>query len=99
MSKKKDLKGGIYILSLKILPKANKSEVVGWEGDNLKIRLAAVPEKGEANDELIRFLAKTLRISPSQIQLVYGLRSRHKRAAIKGISEQEILKILEDVLR
>lgn len=80
---------GIYLL-VKIIPKASKSEVVGWENERLKIRLSALPEKGLANAELIKFLAGRLSIPKLQIQLVQGETSRLKRILIKGLSCQEI---------
>lgn len=80
---------GIYLF-VKIIPKASKSEVVGWENDRLKIRLAAVPEKGLANAELIKFLSGVLSIAKSQIHLVQGETSRLKKILIKGLSAQEI---------
>ena len=73
-------------LSVKVTPKANRSEVLGWENGELRVRLAAVPEKGEANLELIRFLAKTLGIAKSHITLLSGETSRHKRLFISYLT-------------
>lgn len=87
-------KNGTFVIALKIIPKAHKNEIVSWENNVLKIRLSAVPEKGEANAELIRFLAKRLEISPSGIELVHGAQSRHKRISISGITQEEMLKKL-----
>jgi uncharacterized protein (TIGR00251 family) len=74
-------------LAVKVSPKASRSQIVGWENGELRIRLAAVPEKGEANRELIRFLAKELGIAKAQIELLSGDTSRHKRLFIRGLSE------------
>lgn len=77
-------------LAVKITPKASKNEIVGWESGELKIRIAAVPEKGEANEELIRFLAKQLGISKSQIILLSGDKNRHKRLIIKNYTLKDM---------
>jgi uncharacterized protein (TIGR00251 family) len=77
-------------LAVKLIPKASRSEVVGWENDELKIRLRAVPEKGEANEELIAFLSKILNVSKSQITLLRGQKSRHKLLQITGISAMDL---------
>lgn len=77
-----------FILAVKILPKSHKSEIVDWEGDELKIRLKAIPEKGEANNELIVFLAKKWGVAKSRIELISGFTSRHKRLRLHGISEE-----------
>ena len=50
------------VIKVKVIPKASRSEIAGWENEELKIRLAAVPDKGQANAELIRFLAEWLGI-------------------------------------
>lgn len=80
---------GVYIL-VKIIPKASKSEVVGWENDRLKIRLSAIPEKGLANAALITFLSDSLSISKSRIHLVQGDTARLKKILIQGLSPEEI---------
>lgn len=80
---------GIYLL-VKIIPKASKSEIVGWENDRLKIRLKAIPEKGQANKELIQYLSKVLFLSKSQIIIVQGDTTRLKKILIKGLSTNEM---------
>lgn len=65
-------------ITVKVIPKSSKSEVIGWENDQLKIRLKAVPEKGEANEELIRVLADYFDIPKSQITIIRGHKSRTK---------------------
>lgn len=82
------------IVKVKVIPKAFRSEVVGWENDELKIRLAAVPDKGEANAELVRFLASLLKIGKSNIEIVQGETSRHKRICVSGLSLESLEKKL-----
>lgn len=78
-----------FHVKIKVVPKASKSEIVGWEEDTLKVRLKAVPEKGEANEELIALFSKILHLPKSQIHLTHGLASRRKTLKIEGISEEE----------
>lgn len=75
------------LLRVKVIPKASKSEIVGWEGEVLKVRLKAVPEKGEANEELIRFLSREFKIPKSSITIVRGHTSREKTVLIKNLNE------------
>jgi len=70
------------LINVKVIPKASKSEVIGLENDVLRVRLKAVPEKGEANEELIRLLAEYYGIPKSQITIVSGLKSRLKRVKL-----------------
>lgn len=77
-------------LAVKVVPKSSTNEIVGWEGDELKIRLKGVPEKGQVNEELISFLAKTLKLAKSQVQLISGHKSRHKKVLIDGIARDDL---------
>ena len=53
-------------LSEKVVPRASRNGIAGWLGDELKIRVSAPPEKGEANKAVEDVLAKVLGISAIQ---------------------------------
>lgn len=69
---------------MKVIPKASKSEIIGWENEQLKVRLKAVPEKGKANEELIRVLAEYFNIPKSQITIIRGGKSRIKQVQLEN---------------
>lgn len=71
-----------YLLRLTVVPGAQRTQVVGLYGDRLKIRLAAPPEKGFANRELIDFLARSLNLPKSSFRLTAGALSRSKVVAV-----------------
>ena len=48
----KTTKDGI-VISVKVIPKASRNQIVGWVNDELKVRITTAPEKGEANAHLI----------------------------------------------
>lgn len=77
------------ILQVKVTPNASKNEILGWEGNVLKIKVRGVPEKGKVNENLIEFLAQTLHIAKSRITLLSGHTGRLKRLEIEGISKLE----------
>lgn len=77
-----------FFLPVKVILKASFTAIVGWENEELKIRLSSPPEKGKANNELIAFLAKTLKLPKSHIKLISGEKSRHKKLLISGIDHQ-----------
>ena len=79
------------ILKVKVSPGASRSEVKGWSQDRLRIRVNAPPEKGKANKELRRYLAKALGIAPGQVSVRSGDTSRNKTLAIAGLSKTEII--------
>lgn len=60
-------------LQVKVIPKSPKTEFVEKMADNTyKIRLKAAPEKGKANQELIAFLAKSLKLDKADIKIISG---------------------------
>ena len=82
--------GKDVVLSLHVQPGAKKTEVVGLYGDALKIRLAAPPVDGKANECLLEYVADTLNIPRRQVILVSGSSSRSKRLAVAGMTADEI---------
>lgn len=87
--------GDDVILNLHIQPGAKQTEVVGRHGDALKIRLAAPPVDGKANDALVAFLAKKLGAGRTAVELVSGQTSRAKRVRVAGIAPTDVLKALD----
>ncbi|MFN0110767.1 MAG: DUF167 domain-containing protein [Blastocatellia bacterium] len=75
--------------AVRVQPRASRSEIVGEFGDAFKIRLAAPPVDGEANEELIRFLAKFFGVARAQISIRSGQTSKNKLIAVTGISADE----------
>lgn len=75
-----------YLLRLTVVPGAQRTQVVGLYGDRLKLRLAAPPEKGLANRELIDFLARALDLPKSSFKLTQGAQSRSKVVEVCDLS-------------
>ncbi len=74
---------GILQLSLRVIPKSPRTCWAGALDDGtLKLRLHATPEKGKANEELIRFVAAELGVSRAQVRIVAGLASQSKQIRI-----------------
>jgi uncharacterized protein (TIGR00251 family) len=72
------------LLSVKVIARASRSEVAGLGDDgSLRVRIAAVPEKGKANEELRSLLSRYFGVSKRNVQIVSGETSTHKRIRIK----------------
>ncbi len=71
-------------LNVRVTPRASKSEVIGIVDGVLKVRIAAPPVDGAANEALIKLLAKHFNVSKSSISIVSGDSSRNKRVRISG---------------
>jgi uncharacterized protein (TIGR00251 family) len=69
---------GSITLEIHAQPGAKKNEVAGVHGDALKIRIAAPPVEGKANDELRRFLAEAFGVPLRAVTLVRGETGRRK---------------------
>ena len=77
-------------LEAKIVPGSSRTEVVGWLGDSLKIKVAAPPEKGKANQAVIKLLARKLALDEESITIVSGSVSQRKVIEIQGITQQQL---------
>ncbi|MDP2805712.1 MAG: DUF167 domain-containing protein [Gallionellaceae bacterium] len=75
-------------LVLHVQPGAKQTCVAGLHGEALKIRLAAPPIEGKANEALLRFIADQFGVSLCNVELKQGSQSRHKRVAVQGSSVQ-----------
>lgn len=76
--------GDVITLTLHVQPGAKRSEIAGLHGDALKIRLAAPPIEGRANDALLKFLAGLFGVPLRQVELKQGGQSRHKVIMVQG---------------
>ncbi|XUX00858.1 MAG: DUF167 domain-containing protein [Dehalogenimonas sp.] len=77
------------LIDIHVQPGARKTEVVGLYGEAVKIKVAATPERGIANEALIDFIAERLGIAKSAVKLVRGRTGRHKTITVKGMDESE----------
>lgn len=76
--------GDSITLTLHVQPGAKRSEVAGLHGEALKIRLAAPPVEGRANEALQRFVADCFDVPLRQVELLRGAQSRHKMVKVCG---------------
>ena len=78
-------------ITVKVIPRARKTEVAGLMADGtIKIRVAAPPVDGAANQALIEFLAQLLGLPKGQIEIIGGSTSEHKLISLVGISPEAV---------
>ncbi|MGB7207664.1 MAG: DUF167 domain-containing protein [Pyrinomonadaceae bacterium] len=87
-------KNGAVIFTIRVVPRASKSEIVGEVEGNLKVRISAPPVDGAANDEVVRVLAKAFGVAKSNVVIVAGQTSKTKRIRITGVTAAQLQKIL-----
>ncbi|OQW48988.1 MAG: hypothetical protein A4C66_14500 [Nitrospira sp. HN-bin3] len=79
------------LLTVHIQPNAARTECVGVHGDAIKIRVAARPIQGAANEELIRFIADRCALTRTQIQIQGGAETRRKRLCVRGVTAEVLV--------
>jgi uncharacterized protein len=84
------MRGASTRLRLRVSPGARSAHIVGRHGDAWKVRVAAAPERGRANDAVCRLLADTLGLPRSGVTLVSGHTARDKVVELDGLAEEEI---------
>lgn len=77
-------------LEVWVQPRASRDEVAGFHDGALRVRLTAPPVDGQANDALVRFLAKQLGVARSAVTLVRGQTARRKTLRIEGLTVEEV---------
>lgn len=77
-------------LELKIVPRASTSEIAGWIGDTLRIRVAVPPEKGKANRAVESLVAQALDLPAKAVRIVSGRSSPRKVVEVDGLTLSQI---------
>ena len=86
-------------LFVRLTPKSSVERIDGWDMDDkgrrfLKVRVRAAPIEGRANEALIAFLAKSLKLPKSRFTLVTGDTARLKQIEIEGMDEAELMALV-----
>ncbi len=77
-------------LKVRVQPGAKRGEIVGWQGDALRVRVQAPPVEGRANQAVIELLAEALGVPKSRLVVQMGQGSREKLIVVEGLSPEEL---------
>jgi uncharacterized protein (TIGR00251 family) len=83
-------KTSLTMLSVKVVPRARRDEVVGWSGGVLRLRVSPPAQDGRANAAVVALLAAALGVRKSAVAICGGRASAHKRVAIEGLTRNEV---------
>jgi uncharacterized protein len=75
---------GALTFKVRVVPRASRSEIVGEHDGALRLRIAAPPVDGSANEELVRTIAKAFKVSRSAVQITAGHSSKLKQVRVIG---------------
>ncbi len=87
-------RGADVRIRVRVQPRASRTEVTGEHDGALRIRVAAPPVEGEANEALVRFLSKRLRVAASRVTVVSGSASRTKQVEVEGVDAGDVARLL-----
>ncbi len=90
--------GDGVILPVQARPKARRNGVVGEHAGRLKVAVTEPPDKGKANDALVRVLADALGVKRSQVELIAGQASAAKKFLVTGVPRDELSHTIEMLL-
>ena len=82
-------------LRIRVSPGACRDEIVGRQGEAWKVRVAAAPERGRANDAVVKLLAERLRLPPGALAVVAGRSGRDKVVELRGLGAGEAARRLD----
>ena len=92
------IRGNGVLLQLSVMPNAKRTEVDGLHDGALRVRLAAPPIDGRANEALVAWLAKALGVPKRDVELLRGESGRRKQVAI-AVSLDAAARWLAEVLQ
>jgi uncharacterized protein len=75
---------------VKVIPNASRNEILGLQNGVWRIKIAAPPDKGKANKELIDYLSDMLAVKKIDLTVLRGHASRDKVVAVEGLSQVEV---------
>ena len=78
------------VIEVRLQPRAGADQIAGERDGVLLVRVRAVPERGRANEALLRLIARRLALPLGQVELARGARSRQKLVRVSGLAEDAV---------
>lgn len=92
------LQDGKAVIRLHVQPAAGRTAVAGRFGDALKVKVAAPPEGGRANDACAALLAEILGVKAQAVEIIAGATSRTKSFAVTGLEADDLRRLLDQAV-
>lgn len=86
------------IIWVRVRPAARRSAITGIHADQLKVAVASPPDRGRANEALVKLVAECFKIAPSRVEIVSGATSRTKRVLVRQLTAADVRRTLNDVI-
>ena len=89
--------GGV-VLRVRAQPGARRNGVTGVREGELCVAVTAPPDRGRANDAIVKVLAKTLGVARGRVKILSGETNRHKRLVVDGVAVEGVVAALRVVV-
>jgi uncharacterized protein (TIGR00251 family) len=86
--------GGALTFAVRVVPRASRSEIVGEHDGALRVRVAAPPVEGAANEEVARLLARALGVPVRAVEITSGHASKTKLVRVAGAGRERLLSLV-----
>lgn len=80
-------------LAVRVQPNASRNEVVGFQGDLLRVRVTAAAKEGRANKALVELLSDWLGVPRGAVNIARGYTSRDKTVDVRGVSQDKLSRL------
>lgn len=81
------------VIRVHVQPKARREQFIGMHGGRIKLTVIEPPEKGKANEAVVRLVAAALNFSASRVELLRGGTSRQKDLLVRDLETAEALRL------
>ncbi len=87
------------VIRVHVQPKARREQIIGMHGGRIKLAVTEPPDKGKANEAVVRLVAAALKLSASRVELLRGDTSRQKDLLVRNVDAAEVSRLLAASLR
>jgi uncharacterized protein (TIGR00251 family) len=86
-------KDSAITFTVRVVPRASRSEIAGEHDGALRVRVAAPPVEGAANEELVRTIALALGVPVRNVEITRGHSSKTKQVRVFGVQRTRLEKL------
>lgn len=87
--------GDALTFGVRVVARASRTEAAGEHDGDLRVRVAAPPVEGAANEELTRYLARSLGVTQRDVEILSGHASKLKRVRVRRADAARLLRLAE----
>lgn len=87
------------LIRVRVTPRSGRQELTYDEQEEIRVRLKSPPLRGQANQELVKFLARSLGVGKRDVEIVSGSSSRRKTVRVRGLSAAQAQDRLMSLMR